>query len=183
MIRTSCGFPKWWFICSSSPPPLIFLPFFHSVVKKGWAGRFLCERPLPTWHSAHIHWWLFVWIVKGIVTTIVPAHRFAQSCTLTLPRGFPARLTSPKFLFFFLPSADNKDRTQWWIWFSGQCKSAHAFKALLQPAQVDSHLACSWSWCLFYWWLFSMPTLPCYPATNTPQLQPHTPRPVPSGIQ
>lgn len=35
MIRTSCGFPNWWFIHSSSPPPPIFLPFFHGVVKRG----------------------------------------------------------------------------------------------------------------------------------------------------
>lgn len=39
------------------------------------------------------------------MATIVPAHRFAQLCTLATPRGFPARfLTSLYFfLFFFSP--------------------------------------------------------------------------------
>lgn len=89
----------------------------------------------------------------------------------------------PFFLFFSPPSADNKDRTQWWIWFPGDCKAAHASKALLQPAQTDSHHACSRVWCLSGRWLPRLPTPSCEHAVNNPQLQPHPARPVPFGIQ
>lgn len=183
MIRTSCGFPNWWFIHSSSPPPPIFLLFFHSVVKRGGQEGF-SVRKLSQLDTEPIL------VVVCLDCGGYCGHDCACSplCSVVYTR-YATWIPCTFFNFsiflsiFFLPSANNKDRTQWWIWFSGECKSAHAFKALLQPAQVDSHLACSWSWCLFNWWLFSMPTLPCHPATNTPQLQPHTARPVPSGIQ
>lgn len=162
-----------------------FLAFFSRCGKEGWAGRFLSEGT-----QANLTLSPYPLVVVCLDCGGYCGHNCACSplcsvvCTHFATWIRCTFLTLPYFfLFFFLPSANNKDRAQWWIRFSGECKSAHAFKALLQPAQVDSHYARSRSWCLFNWWLFSMPTLPCHSAANTSQLQPHTARPVTSGIQ
>ena len=132
--------------------------------------------------------------MEGTVATIVPAHWLTQPCSCThcatwIPSTF---FNISTFLStFFPPSADNKDRTHWWIWFSGDCRAAHAFKALLQPAQARSHHACSRTWCLPGWCLpllallailpfhrrLPAPAPPCmtYPQRHTASASPAAP--------
>lgn len=108
-------------------------------------------------------------------TVFVPRVLVAQSFL----RWQPLSLT---FCFFLcVLSTDNKDRTQWWVWFSGISWPVNAFKALLWPAQAQPHHAGYWTRQLPGWWLPFMPSSTCCHATVISQFQPYPAWFVPCG--
>lgn len=152
---------------------------------EGFSARGLCQvdtKPIST-GGCLFGLWRVLWLQLCLLTALLSLTRVAH-CATWIPCTFFFSFNISTFLStFFSTSADDKDRTQWWIWFTGDCRAAHAFKALLQPTQAHSHHAYSWSGCLPGWWLPSLSASPCCNAIIIPQLQPYSAWPFPCGIQ